>query len=511
MNPISENGRRVVVIGAGYGGLAIAVRLQARGYKVTLVDRRDGRGGRGYAYRDGGFTFDAGPTLVTAPWLFDELFTLAGRRPEDHVKWVPLDPYYRIRFHDGSAFNYNGDRAHMEAEIARFNPADVQGYRRFLVESEKIFKKGFEELGDVPFNRFTDMLKIAPAMLRLRSHRSVYGLVSKFISDERLRQVLSFHPLLIGGNPFQASSIYALIHHLEQKWGVWFPMGGTGAVVRALVEVFHAIGGESRFSSTVEEILVEGRRATGVRLQGGATIAADVVVSNADAAATYRNLLPASARRTWTDRRIDGLRYSMGLFVAYFGLKRKHPDVAHHTILLGPRYKALLEDIFSRKVLAEDFSLYLHRPTATDAALAPPGCDAFYVLAPVPHLDAAIDWTKQAEPYRDRIYQFLEQTVLPGLRADLATSFHVTPLHFRDDLLSLRGAGFSIEPVLWQSAYFRPHNRSEELDNLFLVGAGTHPGAGMPGVLSSARVVDRLIARLPDDDGKNPLAGTRAA
>jgi phytoene desaturase len=511
-NGVSSTGGRprVVVIGAGLGGLAAAIRLQARGYAVTIVEKRDAPGGRAYVYRDAGFSFDGGPTVITAPWLLEELFALAGRRVDDHLRFVPVDPFYRIRFHDGALFDYTGDAARMEAEVARFCPGDVDGYRRFLVESEKIFRKGFEELGDVPFSRAVDMVKIVPAIVRLGCFRTVHGMVSRYVRDERLRTVLSFHPLLVGGNPFSTTSIYALIHFLERKWGVWFAMGGTGAIVAALVELFASLGGELRCSAPVEEILVEGGRASGVRLAGGATLGADIVVSNNDSAATYRQLLPPSARRTWTDARIDKLRLSMSLFVAYFGLRRKHPGVAHHTILLGPRYRGLLDDIFERKVLADDFSLYLHRPTATDPSLAPPDCDNFYVLSPVPHLGADIDWTRTAEPYRDKIYAFLEETALPGLRADLVTSRHVTPLHFRDELGSLAGAGFSIEPVLTQSAWFRPHNRSEELPNLFLVGAGTHPGAGMPGVLSSARVVDRLIPRLPDDGGRDPIAGTHA-
>jgi phytoene desaturase len=502
-----------VVIGAGFGGLAAAIRLQARGYRVTLVERRDAPGGRGYVYRDQGFVFDGGPTVITAPWLITELFELAGRNADDYLKMVQLDPYYAIRFPDGSTFNYSGHREKMEAEVARFAPGDVDGYRRFLVESEKIFRKGYEELGDKPFTRITDMLKCAPALIRLGSHRSVYGMVAKYMKDDKLRQVMSFHPLLVGGNPFHTTSVYALIHFLEQKWGIWFAMGGTGAIVEALARLFVEIGGELRLSTSVEEILVDGtsRRATGVRLQGGATLPADWVVSNADAGTTYRHMLPASVRRHWSDGKVQRMRYSMGLFVAYFGLKRQHPDVAHHSILLGPRYRGLLDDVFSKKVLADDFSLYLHRPTRTDPSLAPPGCDTFYVLSPVPNLDgdgAKIDWTTQAEAYRDRIFDFLEKNILPGLRSDLVTTRHITPLHFRDDLNSLYGAGFSMQPVLTQSAWFRPHNRSEELHNLLLVGAGTHPGAGVPGVLSSARVCDRLIPRLPGDGDRDPIAGS---
>jgi phytoene desaturase len=500
----------VCVIGAGLGGLAVAIRLQARGYQVTILEHRDAPGGRAYVYRDNGFIFDAGPTVVTAPWLITELWDLAGKRADDYLKIVPIDPYYRIHCYDGRVFNYSGDAARMEAEVEKFSPSDLDGYRRFLVESEKIFKKGFEELGDVPFSRFTDMLKIAPALVRLGSHRSVHAMVAKYIRDDSLRQVLSFHPLLVGGNPFAASSIYALIHFLERRWGVHYAMGGTGAIVAAMVKLFGELGGELRLSSTVEEILVENGRARGVRLAGGATVKSDLVVSNGDAGHTYRHLIDPRHRRKWNDRRLDRARFSMSLFVIYFGLKSPRPDLAHHTILLGPRYRELLDDIFTRKVLAEDFSLYLHRPTATDPQMAPPGCETFYVLSPVPHLQSGTDWGQVGEAYRDKILGFLEQKMLPGLQNDLATVRHITPANFRDDLLSLHGAAFSLEPVLTQSAWFRPHNLSEDVENLFLVGAGTHPGAGMPGVLSTARVVDRLIPRLPGDGDRDPIAGSHA-
>jgi len=325
-----------------------------------------------------------------------------------------------------------------------------------------------------------------------------------------LRQVLSFHPLLVGGNPFRASSIYALIHFLERRWGVHFALGGTGALVAALARLFGELGGELLLSTTVEEIVVEGGRARGVRLAGGRAIDAPIVVSNGDAAHTYKRLVAARHRRRWTDRRLDRARYSMSLFVVYFGLRGARPDLAHHSILLGPRYRELLDDIFVRKVLADDFSLYLHRPTATDPSLAPPGCETFYALSPVPHLQSGTDWSRAAGPYRDRLLAHLESRVLPDLTRDMQCARCVTPETFRDELLSENGAAFSLEPVLGQSAWFRPHNRSEDVDGLFLVGAGTHPGAGMPGVLSTARVVDRLIPRLPGDGGRDPIAGTHA-
>ena len=481
------------VIGSGFGGLAAAVRLGARGYRVTVLEKLDAPGGRAYVHRQDGFTFDAGPTIITAPFLFEELWQLCGRRLSDDVTLTPVTPFYRIRFDDGAIFDCSGDAEAMRAEIARFSPGDVDGYERFLKASEAIFKVGFEQLGDVPFDSWTDMVRIAPAMVRLKSYRTVYDFVASFVRDERLRVVLSFHPLLIGGNPFTTTSIYCLIAFLERRWGVHFAMGGTGKLVQGLVGLIEGQGGTVRCTSEVAEILTRQGVATGVRLATGEILHADIVVSNADSAWTYKKLLPGIARKRWTDRRIDRARYSMSLFVWYFGTRRRYEDVAHHTILLGPRYRGLLNDIFERKVLAEDFSLYLHRPTATDLSLAPAGCDAFYVLSPVPHLASGVDWSVEAERYRRRIEQALGKSILPNLGNEVVTSRVLTPQDFQDRLLSYRGAAFGLEPVLTQSAWFRPHNRSEEVERLFLVGAGTHPGAGLPGVLSSARVLDDIV------------------
>ncbi len=482
-----------VVIGSGFGGLAAAVRLGAKGYRVTVLEKLDAPGGRAFVYRQDGFTFDAGPTIVTAPFLFEELWKLCGRKLSDDVTLVPISPFYRIRFQDGAQFDYSGDPAAMRAEIARFSPDDVAGYDGYMKASEEIFKVGFEQLGDVAFGKWTDMARIAPEMIRLSSYRSVYNLVSKFFRDARLRIVFSFHPLLIGGNPFTASSIYCLIAFLERRWGVHFALGGTGRLVEGLVKLIEGQGGRVVCGREVREILVRNGKACGARLASNEIIRADLVVSNADSAWTYRHLLPATLRSRWTDRRIERARYSMSLFVWYFGTRRKYPDVPHHTILLGPRYKELLTDIFERKVLADDFSLYLHRPTATDISLAPEGCDAFYVLSPVPHLQSGTDWSVTAEKYRRAIARELGNTVLPGLENQVVTSRLLTPQDFQDRLSSFRGAAFGLEPVLTQSAWFRPHNRSEDIDGLYLVGAGTHPGAGLPGVLSSARVLDSLV------------------
>ncbi len=482
-----------VVIGSGFGGLAAAVRLGARGYRVTVLERLDAPGGRAYVFRQDGFTFDAGPTIVTAPFLFEELWQLAGRRLADDVTLVPMAPFYRIRFDDGTTFDTSGSAEAMRREVARLSPADVAGYERFMRDSEAIYRVGFEQLGHVPFSSWTDMARIVPQMLRLKSYRSLASLVASHVRDERVRFALSFHPLFVGGNPFNVTSIYGLISFLERRWGVHFAMGGTGSLVTGLARLIEGQGNRIRYGAEVTRITVADGRATGVRLASGETIAADVVVSNADAAWTYRHLLGPEPRRRWSDRRLDRARYSMSLFVWYFGTRRRYEDVPHHTIVLGPRYRELLHDIFERKVLAPDFSLYLHRPTATDPSLAPPGCDAFYVLSPVPHLDADVEWAAQAEPYRRAIAQRLAETLLPGLEANVVTSRVMTPLDFRDRLLSVKGAAFGLEPVLTQSAWFRPHNRSEEVERLYLVGAGTHPGAGLPGVLSSARVLDAVV------------------
>jgi phytoene desaturase len=482
-----------VVIGAGFGGLAAAIRLGARGYRVTVLEKLDAPGGRASVFRQDGFTFDAGPTILTAPFLLEELWQLCGRRMEDDLTLVPISPFYRIRFNDGSTFDCTGDPDAMRAEVAKFSPGDVAGYERFMRLSETTCRIGFEQLGHVPFGSFTDMLRVAPDLLRLGGHRSVHGLVSRFIKDERLRVVFSFHPLLIGGNPFTASAIYTLIPYLERRWGVHFAMGGTGQVVIGLANLIAGQGNTIRCNAEVAQITVENKRATGVRLATGETIPADIVVSNADSAWTYRMLLPPEARRRWTDRKLDRSRSSMGLFLWYFGTNRRYEDVAHHTIMLGPRYRELLRDIFGRKVLADDFSLYLHRPTATDPSLAPPGCDAFYVLSPVPNLAGDTDWTTAAEPYRQAIAQHLSETLLPDLDRHVVSSRLMTPLDFQKRLCAWRGSAFGLEPVLWQSAWFRPHNRSEDVTGLYLVGAGTHPGAGVPGVLSSAKVLESVV------------------
>ncbi len=489
--------KSVIVIGSGFGGLAVAIRLAARGFRVTILEKRDKPGGRAYVYELNGFKFDGGPTVITAPFLFDELFELAGRKREDYVTFVPVNPFYRIFDPEGRAFDYNNQNDFIYANIERWNPADKEGYRRFLESTQPIFQKGFLELADKPFTHLTDMLKVAPDLVRLQSYLSVYQYVSRFIQNDFLRQVFSFHPLLIGGNPFDSSSIYAMIHYLEREWGVYFALGGTGALVTALVRLFEELGGTLVLNAEVDQILVDERRrqVRGVRLKDGTILPADIVVSNADVAFTYRYLIPEAHRRKYTNRRLERMRYSMSLFVIYFGTRRRYLDsrLAHHNIILGPRYKGLLDDIFKHKVLAEDFSLYLHMPTITDPSLAPEGHEAFYVLSPVPHLGGNVNWEETAEPYKNHILEFLEDNYLPGLRENLVVEHYIDPLHFRDVLNSYLGSAFSVEPILTQSAWFRPHNQSEEFSNLYFVGAGTHPGAGLPGVVSSAKVVEKLI------------------
>lgn len=484
---------RAIVVGAGFGGLAAALRLRARGYDVEVIDRQLAPGGRAQVYERGGFVHDAGPTVITAPFLFEELFALFGESMEDHVRLVPVEPWYRFEFDDGARFDYGGTVDDTLAEIARFDRRDVDGYKRLLEASRRIFDKGFTELADRPFLRIRDMLRVVPDLVKLGSYRTVSGLVGKHLRNPQLRSAFSIQPLLVGGNPFDTTSIYALIHYLERKWGVWFAMGGTGALVRALTDLAERHGVRFRLGSTVERLIVEHGIARGVAVEGGAELRSDIVVSDGDPPWLYRNAIDASDRRRWTDRKVDRLRYSMGLFVLYFGTRRQYHDVAHHTIVMGPRFKGLLNDIFNRKVLADDFSLYLHRPTATDPSMAPSGCDSFYVLSPVPNLQSGIDWAQEGPRYRDRIVAELSRRVLPGLEDTICEDFFVTPEHFQQSYLSRHGSGFSIAPLFQQSAWFRFHNASEDVDGLYLVGAGTHPGAGVPGVLSSAKALDRLV------------------
>jgi len=493
--PTPRSALPALVIGSGFGGLAAAIRLQLRGYDTTILEMRDKPGGRAYVFEDKGFTYDAGPTIITAPFLIDELFALAGRKTGDYVKIVPVTPYYRIVFHDGQVFDYTGNEAEIIEQIKKFSPDDVPGYLKFVEKSRAIFNRAFIDLADQPFSSFADMVRVAPDLIRLRSHETVYRLVSRYVKHPLLRQVFSFHPLLVGGNPFQSSSIYAMIHYLERKWGVHFAMGGTGALVQGMLRLFTELGGKIRLNTRVEQLLVENGEARGVRLASGEELPAFVVVSNADVANFYKKAVPSEARKKWTDRRLDGMRYSMSLFLIYFGTDRTYPDLAHHSIILTERYRELLEDIFRKKILASDFSFYLHAPTRTDPSLAPPGCECFYVLSPVPHLGGDIDWESVKERYADTILASLEK-LCPDLRRHIVSKIIWTPQDFETQLDAHLGSAFQFEPILTQSAWFRPHNVSEDVKNLFLVGAGTHPGAGLPGVLSSAKLLERVLPKI---------------
>jgi phytoene desaturase len=494
-SPVKMTARRtVVVIGGGFGGIAAALRARALGFDVTLVERLDQLGGRGRVVRHDGFHFDAGPTVITAPFLLDELFALFGEDRRDHVPFLPVAPFYRIRFVDGRYFDLTGDAIAMRGEVVRFSPADLPGYEKMQRHAAELYRVGYERYSAQPFHRLVTMLAAFPEIVRLGGHRSVYGIVQRYLRDDSLRRVFTLQPLLVGGHPFHTSGLYALIQHLERTHGVWFPKGGTGALVAGLGELMRRQGITIRLQSDVARLLHENGRITGVALTTGETLAAEAVVANADAPAIYADLLPGVKRRRWTDRRLDRLDYSMGLFVFYFGTNRRYEATAHHTILLGRRYRELLDEIFGRgTVVPEDLSLYLHRPTATDPDMAPPGCDAFYVLAPVPNLRAGIDWAVAAPRLRDRLVAMMEERELPGLSAAIVTESWMTPETFRQDYRSRHGAGFSVSPRLTQSAWFRFHNKSEEVSGLYLVGAGTHPGAGLPGVLTSAKVVETLL------------------
>ncbi|KAA3659041.1 MAG: phytoene desaturase [Chloroflexi bacterium] len=499
--------KKIIVIGSGFGGLGAAVRLAAKGHDVTLYDKRDKLGGRAYQYEMNGFKFDGGPTVITAPYIFDEIFEAAGRRREDYFELLPLNPFYRIFDHEGHHFDYMHHLEDMLEEIRRHQPADVLGYRELSAHIRQIFDT-FHSLTDTPFLRFQDMLKIMPDMIRLQGFQGTYGFVSRFIKDDFLRRVFSFHPLLVGGNPFDTPSIYTLVAQFEKNWGVHYARGGTGAIVDGIGRLFTELGGKIELNTEVAEIVVKDRRVTGVRLQNGRFHSADIVVCNGDVAFTYRHLIPEQFRQKYTNRRIERMDYSNSLFVIYFGTKRRYLDSKfhHHNIILGKRYKALLRDIFKEKKLTEDLSLYLHMPTITDESIAPPGCESFYVLSLVPHLESDVDWTQMAKPYRDRIMQFLEDNYLPDLQQNIIAEHYIDPLHFQNTLNSYQGAAFSVKPSLLQLAWMRPHNRSEEFDNLYFVGAGTHPGAGVPAVLSSGKIAAELI----DPTQNELIEGVRA-
>ncbi len=484
---------KAIVIGSGFGGLAAAVRLSVKGYHVEVFEKLDGPGGRAYVWKRDGYTWDAGPTIITAPFMLEELWALCGKRLADDVELRALDPFYRIRFDDGTHFDYSGDAAAMRAEVARFSPDDVPGYERFLAEAANCYKLGFEDMGAQAFDGIGSLLKAVPSLTRMRGWRSIYRMVSGHLKHPKLRIVMSFHPLLIGGNPFSVTCVYSLINTLERRFGVHWAVGGTGSIVKGMVKLLAERGVAVRCNAEVKRITVVGGKATGIELADGSHHRADIVVSNGDTAWTYRHLVEPQHRKHWSNAKIERGRYSMSLFVWYFGTNKRFDDVLHHTMVLGPRYEGLLNDLFKRYHLPKDFSLYLHRPTATDRSMAPEGHDCFYVLAPVPHLDSGTDWAAHAEPYRQAVQQRLEETLMPGLGQHITASHFTTPQDFHDRLLSYKGAAFGLEPLLLQSAWFRPHNRSEDVKNLFMVGASTHPGAGVPGVLMSAKALETVV------------------
>lgn len=487
--------KKIILIGSGFGALSAGCRLATHGHEVEIFEKRDKPGGRAYVYEINGFKFDGGPTIITAPFMFDAIFQAAGKQRSDYFELVPVNPFYRIFDTEKRHFDYNNDLEFILNEIEKWNPADKEGYRRLVDSTRTLFEKGFLAMANRPFLKVSDLLRAAPDLIRMQSYQSVYQHVSKYIHDDFLRRVFSFQPLSIGGNPFDSSSLYGMIPYLEREWGVWYAPGGTGVIVESLVRLFEEMGGRIHFNAEVNEILVEGRRVSGVRLADSSVHRADVVISGADAASTYVDLIAERHRRVNKNARFKRTRFSSSLFVIYFGTSRRYTDagLAHHNVILNERFRDLLDDLFKRRLLAEDFSLFLHVPTLTDPSIAPEGCESFCVMSPVPNLDADLDWTKIARAYRDRIMQFLEENYLPGLRSSIVAEHYIDPIHFKQTLNSYKGAAFSARPILTQTAWFRPHNRSEDFKNLYLVGAGTHPGAGLPGVLTSAMIVENLI------------------
>jgi len=483
-----------IVIGSGFGGIATALRLKAKGHKVTLIEKHPDLGGRARVFKKNGFIFDGGPTVITAPYLINELFELFQKDPKDYFKLSPLKIWYQFIFEDKSMFNYSGDEIEMKNQIEKLNKEDVKGYERLVTFTKKIFDKGFAELADVPFDKPFVMMQQLPALLKLKSYKSVYSLVSSYIQNEKLRRMLSMHPLLVGGNPFTTTSIYGLILYLEKKWGIHYSMGGTGNIIIGFEKLMNEVGIEIIKNNEVTKIISNNNKITGVQLKNQSKINANNVICNADPPAVYEKLLNGNSNSSflfkWKKNRME---YSMGLFVYYFGTKKIYDKVVHHTIKFGNKYKEHLDDIFDKKKLNNDISYYLHRPSATDKSMAPEGNDCFYVLVPVPNNQSGINWNIEGEKMKNLIIDKMEKDLMPNLRENIVSDFYLTPDYFEKELNTKFGSGFSIQPKFTQSAYFRFHNKSEIYDGLYFVGAGTHPGAGVPGVLSSAKVLDKIL------------------
>ena len=485
--------KKIIVIGSGFGGIAAALRMKAKGYAVTLIEKHPDLGGRARVFKKEGFTFDAGPTVITAPNLLEELFALFNKNISDYVKIIPLKLWYRFIFDDKSSFDYSGDEELMKKEIEKYAIDDFVGYQKLVKLTEKIFDKGFTELSSKPFNNISFMLKQVPALLKLKSYKSVYELISTYISDNKLRKIFSMHPLLVGGNPFTTTSIYTLILFLEKKWGIHYSLGGTGNLVKAFEKLMKEEKIEIIKNSSVTELTNLNNQIVSVTVNNKDVLKADYIICNSDPPNVYKNLIKPNNYGFLFNKKIERMNYSMGLFVYYFGSKKQYNDVAHHTICFGKSYKDHLNKIFEKKELSEDISYYLHRPTATDPSMAPPGQDCFYVLVPVPNNLSNINWHKEGEKFKQLIINKMSEQILPNLRENITADFYVTPDYFENDLSTLHGSGFSIQPKFTQSAYFRFHNKSEIFNNLYFVGAGTHPGAGIPGVISSAKVLDELL------------------
>jgi len=486
--------KNIIIVGSGFGGIAAALRMRSKGHEVTLLEKHPDLGGRARVFKKNGFIYDAGPTVITAPHLFEELFSLFNKNISNYVKIVPLDLWYRFVFEDGSTFDYSGNENQMRTEIEKFSKKDFYGYEKLIDFSKKIFNKGFVDLSAKPFHSILFMLKQVPALLKLKSYQSVYQLASSYISNEKLRRVFSMHSLLVGGNPFTTTSIYALILFLEKKWGIHYAMGGTGNIVLALEKLMKEEGIKIIKNAEVTEFIARQDKIVGVKLKTNQIFTADYVVCNSDPPNVYKNLIETNKKYNFLFRKkVNRMNYSMGLFVYYFGSKVKYENVAHHTICFGKSYEEHLNKIFEKKILSGDISYYLHRPSATDPEMAPEGQDAFYVLVPVPNNLSKINWVKEGDRFRDLVIEKMAKTLLPGLKENIINDFYLTPDYFEKELSTLHGSGFSIQPKFTQSAYFRFHNQSEVYKNLYFVGAGTHPGAGIPGVLSSAKVLEEIL------------------